>query len=389
MTTSTNYTQISYATETVEGVIDDPLDLLKLPTTGGAPSGDISTEKSETIRDDRMDDDLHVVDSNVGGEMNFEMAYAPYKPLITEMLRGDVVSASFSGDLTAVNATSEFTGTGLTTATNLAVGQIVAVRGFSDPTINRMYKITALSATSMEVYPAPPADETGASKTISASVVANGVNDPQTYTFLKSIGGIQNDAYFYYTGCVISEIMLSIESENRVTGSMTIVGREEEATETPHHVPAVDNPADQPPYTIMNATSDFDTVQLVGLGGSACFKKMDLKLSNNSTAAKCIGTLGASDIADFGFEATADISMFFRDLAEYNAFKASNSFGIMVTAKDADGNEIGIHMPRCKFESLEPPIDGKDNFLMLDGSIRALADSTLGYAVSVSFADAA
>ena len=112
--TSTNYVDFSYALETVPGVIDDdsPTVFQKLPITSVGLTDNISTAVSEVIRSDRQTDDLVVVDSEVGGECNYELSYAPYKPIITSLFQnGARVAVSVSA--TAVTAaTRTFTGTG-------------------------------------------------------------------------------------------------------------------------------------------------------------------------------------------------------------------------------------------------------------------------------------
>jgi len=44
-------------------------------------------------------------------------------------------------------------------------------------------------------------------------------------------------------------------------------------------------------------------------------------------------------------------------------------------------------MPKCKFESLDTPIAGKDSFLMQSGSFKALRDATSNYMIKLTRID--
>lgn len=382
--TSTNFTDIGYVAETVPGQTPATPTFQLLPTTGGAPENTITTAVSEVIRSDRMIDDLVPVDGDVAGTLNYELSYAPYKPLIENFLRGTKKTVSFSGQIVAVNATSEFTTTDdFTSGTNLAVGDIIYMDDFvTNPENNQSYRITSLTATNMGVEPAPPVDETVASGTIDGEIIYNGANAIDYYTFVKRVQGIAATAYFYYPQMSVSGLSMNFETGSILNGTMEVIGTIENATETGiagqtfNAIPA---------YDIMNSVTSVDQITIEGLSAASQFMSMNLSLMNNTTAAKAIGTLGAVDLADFTFEGTADVSLYFEDLIAYEKFKDSESFSVTIVLADVTGNRIQIYLPKCKFETLNPPIEGKDNFLMQEGSMRVLRDATLDYMVQFSF----
>jgi hypothetical protein len=47
-----------------------------------------------------------------------------------------------------------------------------------------------------------------------------------------------------------------------------------------------------------------------------------------------------------------------------------------------------MDFPKCKFETLEAPVPGKDEFLFANGTWRALRDATDDYMVQFTFIDA-
>ncbi len=381
--TSTNFTSLGYIAEVTAGTTPATPAIQLLPTTGGSPQSNLTTAVSEVIRSDRMTDDLVLVDNEISGSVNYELSYAPFKPMIESLLRKTKTAISFSGDIASVNATSKFTTTSdFTSGTNFAVGQLVFLGGFTNTDIDGVYRITTLTATDMDVYPAPPADESLGSITVSGDITVNGAEAMDTYTFLKRVEGIASTAFFYYRGCAISSMSMTFETGDILSGSFDIFGRSEEATETMISGQTI---TDVPAYSLLNAVNSVASIDISGLSAGTEFSTMNLNITNNTTAAKAIGTLGAADVADFGFEVTADANLYFEDLIAYNKFINSESFAVTFVLKDGDNNRIAVYMPKCKFETLEVPVDGKDSFLMLNGSFRALRDSTLDYMIQASF----
>ena len=383
--TSTNYTSISYIEETTPGTVPAAGQFQLLPTTGGAPTGNLTTAVSEVIRRDRMTDDLIVVDSDVSGDINFEMSYDPYKPLLTSLMRSTANVVSLSGtDIAADDAGSQFTSSS-TSFSSIRVGEFVRLSGFTDNTIDGVYKVTSVATNALGVSPAPAAAESaGATVAIDGSNIRSGAKVSETYSFLKLIEGIANPAYFYYSGCIINKASLNFEMASVLKGSFSIVGREETVTETPINTNAF---LEVPSYDLMNSVSSITDIDIEGLSSNTCFQKMDLTFDNKTEAAKCIGTLGAKGHSDFSFELKGSIDMYFNDIVAYTKYKNSQSFSVAVILKDASGNYFVIYLPKCKFDQLDAPIDGKDNFQMLSGSFTALRDSTTNMMAQLTFID--
>lgn len=307
---TTNYTDISYVAEATPGVTPATPAFQILPTTGGSPELKTTTQVSEAIRSDRQIDDLIPVDAEVIGDLNFELSYAPYKPLLQQILR---------------------------------------------PT-------------------AGPSD-----------AVINGNKAPQTYTFCKRVVASATTYYFYYTGVVLGNLKLSFSTGSRLTGSISVIGE----TETPTETGIVGQTFVQPPaHVIMNSVDNILDLSLTGLPANTCFKSLELTIDNSSTGAKCIGVYGNSEVADFGLNITGSIETYFEDLVLYQKFKAAEAFAMAIELKDGLDNELKMTFPKCKFEELSVPIPGKDQFLTMPGTLRALRDQALGYTAKFEFTDA-
>lgn len=304
--TSTNYTDLSYILEVTPGTTPATPALQLLPTIGGAPMANISTVISETIRSDRQTDDLILTDQDTGGDVNFELTFDAWKPLMIALLQS------------------------------------------STPVAGDQWR--------------------------------NGADTPNSYTFLKRVVNAGTTTYFYYTGCQIAAMTFNIEVGGLITGSMSLIGYDENDTAT-EIVGSTYTPIAA--YKLMSTAASVTTATITG--ATAQFSSLTLNVNNNINQAKKVGTLGAFDLASFTLEVGGDISIYFEDLTAYTLFKNSTSFALDLQLTDGDNNIIDINLPKCKFNSLEPPIEGKDNFLMLEGNFTALRDDSNDYMIEFDF----
>ena len=399
---STNYVDFSYAPETVAGVIDNnaPTVFQKLPITSVGITDNLSTAKSEVIRSDRMTDDLVVVDSEVSGDCNYELSYAPYKPIVTSLFQnGNRITVSAS--ITDVEfATHTFNGTGFTAA-GVVPGIWLKMSGFvTNPTYNTYFKVASTTNTTIVVD--DPDDILGADETATVtgtvSYIRNGAAAPDTYTLRKDLtppGG--SSSVLYYKGCIVNSMSFTFEPGAILSGSTNFMGRTTEANaavaEGGTTLTSV-SLTDVASYRIMNGVSSLTEVRVSGLPAGTEFSNVNLTVDNQINAAKAIGVLGAAELAAFSLMVNADMEIYFQDLSIYNIYKTAGSFSVDLVIADNPtatglpaGNVLIISMPKCKFEELSEPVDGKDNFLMESGSFTALRDATNNFMIQACFFD--
>lgn len=375
--TSTNYTSLHYDEETVPGTTNATPDFQTLPTTGGSPMGNISTVVSEVIRRDRQIDDLVTVDSEVGGTVNYELSFEPYTPMIEALAQNTALTYDdVPTDLAASDVDNSFNSPLSDFVTDgLVAGMHILVGGMSTAANNGVFLIESVATTKLviDAQHTLVTETADADARITANSFRNGVATPKSFTFLKMIEGLASTVYMYYRGCQISSMSFNFETGSILNGGFNIVGFTEEVTETPIAGQTI---TDVPAYSLMNSVSAVSLFNVAGLPASTEFQSMNLNIDNNINRAKAIGTLGAIGLASFTLNATADVSVYFEDKTAYDAFIANSEFSVDVILQDGDGNYICIYLPKCKFETLESPIPGRDNFFMLNGTMRALRDAT-------------
>ncbi|MGE4486370.1 MAG: phage tail tube protein [Synergistaceae bacterium] len=375
---STNVTDLAYVKETVAGTTPDNPTFQRLPVKGVDLTDNIATATSEVLRKDRQIDDLVVVDLDVNGPVPYELTYAAFKPMMTALLQGGAavadVSIAAATDIAAVSTSSQFTST--TTdfvSEGIVVGCYIRVAGFATAANNGVFKVTTVAANAITVDGTLTDEAATPAITIDAECYRNGSEVPDSFTFRKSFdapGGVES--IFYYRGCQISAMTMDFASGSILSGEMTVTGMTSEATDTPLTGESINDVA---AYTLMNGVSSVTKVDLPGLPATAFFSTLSLTVDNNVNAKKGIGQLGARGLANFTVNVTASIEMYFEDLALYNKYKNSTPFSVAFILEDGDGNIMVISMPKCKFEELTEPVSGKDQFLMENGSLRALRDA--------------
>lgn len=387
MAVTTNYTDLSYIEEVTEGTTPANPAFQLLPVTGGGPVSNISTAESEVIRSDRQTDDLVVVDSDVSGEINYELSYEPYKPLLLSLLQNNTISslAITAASVDGINF-DKVSKAGLEGL--VGIGDVFRLSSALDSTIDGIYTCIDNSvAGEITIYPSIDSTMTAQIDIVitATTIATNGADKPKSYTLRKTVNNEGTVHYWYYRGMKISTMNFNFATGSILNGSFGTLGLTEEATNT-----SITGETLIPvqSYSIMNSVSSIGSIYIEGLNLGTCkFSSLDLTYDNQMQAAKSIGVLGACQTSSYSVQISGNVEVYFQDLSLYNKFLAAQSFGVTIILTDGDGNSIGMNMPKCKFETLDTPISGKDQFLMQSGSFKALRDSTDDYMFKLSLID--
>ena len=386
MSASTNTTSLAYDAETQFGVTNATPQFTLLPTTGGSPVNNISTAVSEVIRSDRQTDDLVVVDGDVSGEINYELSYGPYADFMDSVLMNNTTSSIDESAVSNDIATDDFLDKA-SLESAIAVGDVFHLSSATNSLIDGAYTCIALGTDSVQIYPATGTLSNLTDVQVTAtSIQTNGSDAIQGYTIRKQADNNGTPYYWYYTGCAINSMNFNFATGSILNGSLGIIGLQESTSTSKLAGEQTDIPT--PPYSIMNSVTSVGVIRIEGVTLGVCqFSSLDLTIDNQINAAKSIGVLGACDLAAYSLMVTGNTEVYFNNLDLYNKFVNSQSFSVTIIVTDTDGNSIGIDIPKCKFESLDTPISGKDAFLMQSGSFKGLRDSTSDYMVKFSRID--
>jgi len=392
MAVTTNYTDIAYIEETEVGITPDTPQFQLLPTTGGSPVSNVTTATSEVIRSDRQTDDLVVVDADITGDINYELSYTPYKPFLLALLQQDTIASNITLAAVSGSYTTDpniLTGTGIEGI--VAIGDVFTLTGsVTEVDVNGTAYTMTGSLQADEISISPPLDKNfvdfADAQLDITTISKNGYDEPKSYTFRKTVDDGTSVYRWYYRGVRVSSMNFNFATGSILNGSFSIKGLTEETTDA--ILAGEQTDLDVETYTIMNSVSSVGTIYFEGVNlGTCSFSSLDLTYDNQIESAKSIGTLGACATSSYSVNITGNVEVYFKDLTLYNKFKDADSFGITIVLSDGDDNAIGINMPKCKFETLDTPISGKDAFLMQSGSFKALRDATEDYMFKLSLVD--
>lgn len=388
MVASSNLTSLAYDKETVFGTTDATPTFTLLPTTGGSPANAISTAVSDVIREDRQTDDLIVVDGDIAGDVNFELSYAPYNDFMASVLMNIAAPRVLSETAVTNDGTTDNTIIGKAGLEAIVfVGDVFRLTSVTDASIDGEYTCIASGTNEVTVYPATGATAALTDLVVTATAIRqNGASPIEGYTIRKKADNAGTPYYWYYRGCAINSMNLKFATGSILNGTFGIVGLTEETRTTVLTGETADTPV--PSYSILNSVTSIGVIRIGGVTlGTCSFASLDLTVDNQINAAKAIGTLGACDLSAYSLMVTGNTEVYFSNLDLYNKFVGAESFSVTIILQDGDGNTIGIDMPKCKFETLDTPIAGKDSFLMQSGSFKALRDATNDYMIKFSRID--
>lgn len=371
---TSNQTQLSFIKETVAGETPATPALKILRFTGETLVSNNTTTTSEEIRSDRATADLLLTDQSNSGEINGEMSGITYDEFLEAALYSEPwTSVADSASTIAATATGFTDSANGFVSSGAEVGQFIKMSGFADSTIDGFYRIVALSAGSIDTFPAPPATESaGASVDYQGSSIKSGVTD-HAYTIQKEFLDVTPVAYQNFRGCRIGTMSQSLSVGSIATMTFGVTGLTSEPTETPI---SGQTKVDATTTAVMNAVSDVTNIIAAGNGISTelCFTELSLSYDNALRELKCVGTLGSIDVRPGTIVATATINPYFENIELLNAFLANESFFLSWELTSSDGFVYIFSLPNVKFTSQTLSAGSKDTDLIISGDVQAILD---------------
>ena len=189
----------------------------------------------------------------------------------------------------------------------------------------------------------------------------------KTFTFVKFHSDIGQ--VFIYRGVRIGEASMSIATTGKITATFGLVGTGFERTA----VNPVVAPLPVPEAVMVSALNVGDlTVNSENIVGTACMQSLELNITNNLEAIRCIGNQKLS--AQTYLEKMVDITLssqfiFGAQAAEYVDFvKSRDTMPINFSIEDSKGNGYAFEFPQLEVSEANHPDGGGEDTIMLDVS---------------------
>lgn len=174
------------------------------------------------------------------------------------------------------------------------------------------------------------------------------------------------DQYFQFLGCRSSTLQFAVEPDGLVTGSMEIMGKEEQ-----HTTASIDQNAT---YIDHEAYAGIDNVILEG-GKQAFYTAFNISITNGLYDSRAIGTRKSVNIGAGKGEVTGDLTIMFEDVTMYEKWLNEEQTNIKLTFQIGD-NSVVIEFPRIKFNGSASPVIASAEGITQQLNFRGLVDKT-------------
>lgn len=399
---TTNRAQLRFIKEATFGVTPGSGNPNNLRMTGESLAFAISTDTSKEIRADRQVTDLIQTGANASGDVNFELSYAEYDPLIEAIMQSAYTVFGVNGVGAAIPTSATFTSNTLTAGsatsgasifTNLQKGQWVKIAGSTAPGQNIWAQVSLTvdpTATVLTFQGSPFTGATGnggAAVTISASRISNGTL-LNSYTIERALMDATPAQFFSYRGMCASKMDLKFATGSVVGGTFGFMGKDAIRQDTTSTLPG--SPIASKSFDVMNAVSGVGNVMEGGALLSGTFiKSVDLSIDNSLRAQTAIGTLGAVGVGTGTLQVSGTMEVYLADGTMYDKFLNNTASSLSLRATDGAGNGYVITLPKIKYGDAKVNAGAIDQDVMLSMPFNAIMDPASGKTIIIDRAGAA
>lgn len=351
----------------------------------------VKTVQSAEITGDRQIRDLIVADADVTGDLGFEFQYGEHDPLLANALAGTFGNlAGTTGDTGAITVTvtlaNTITASAGTPFQNLAVGQWFRLSGMINAQNNNLFQVVTVAPTIITVAAAALVNEAGtATAKVQAARLING-STLTTFDVERKNGDLT--LFECFRGIATNALALSLKTGSILQGTASVMGKDALPMQATTRLPGTATPSLT--NTVMNSVSNVSNIYEGGvLLVNTYLQTLDLKTNANIRALKAIGNFGAVAMNLGQLDVAVSFTGYLADSTIYNKFinNTATSFSFRLT--DSAGNAYVITFPYGKYQTATRPTGGKNQDVILSGSIQALKDPVTGVTMIVDRCGAA
>lgn len=160
--------------------------------------------------------------------------------------------------------------------------------------------------------------------------------------------------YLVLTGCVVSKFALDIQPNKIVTGSFSILGKDETVSAVPLNADPTDAPANSPFDSYKGSLKE-------GGAAIATVTGLQLSLDNGSVANFVLMSAALDNITQGRSNLTGTLSAYFKDASLLNKFLNETESSIEITLNDKANPAKGYTFlfPRVKYMGGDPPVNSE------------------------------
>ena len=379
---SSSVEQLGYIQETTFGVTPTSGNYRKLRMTGESLDYQIGKEVSTEINSSRTVSSMVPTKASASGNIEAEISYTEYDPLIQGVLQGTFdsfgtqgVGASFTADFTATTITASAAATGTSAFTRLKKGQffrLAAPGNANNGKVLQVSNTTAPTSTVITVSAVTPltVGTAVANCTISSSRLTNG-STQRSFSIERQNSDIGE--YLVFKGMTPSSLDLNITTGGLSNMSFSFMGKKAvRATATQLPGTAQESQA----YDIHSGSSGpVCYIWLDGAPFSGTFvQSVKLTYDNSLRVQEAVDQVGAVGIGSGTVSLTGTLEVYFANGELFQKFEANENISLVVSTLDSAGNGYVITIPKANLSSLKTSAGSKDQDMILSIEFTGLRD---------------
>lgn len=378
-----NRVSIRVSEETVWGETPATPTMARLPYLRNTIGHNKRTMQSEVLRSDRMKDAQVQVGVDAGGDLDFELRFSDFAAIFRCALASAFTLQSTTGAGTSNNFGFAVAAAGVQVITgpaswtaNYVVGAWVRIKSAAQALNNGVFKITALTSTTLTV-----ANATGVAEATSVAVIAqNTMRNGTTKRSLlieKQYEDLTNN-YINFRGMRVAGLSLSIQTEQIVTGTVRFLGKSGTiATATVSGSLTAASANDS-----MTASTNVGSIYEAGTLLSTAIKSITFELNNNVRSLSAVANVAAIGINMGSIQLTGRVEAYFEDQVLFAKVVNHTSSSLAFTLNDPQGNTFVFTLAQLKFTgNPNDPAINQDVMLQLDFS--AEREPTANYMMQI------
>ncbi len=360
-----NRVSIRISKETNWNEVPSTPTMARLPYLNDSLAHNKRVKQSDVLRSDRMKDAQVQVGYDANGDINFELRFGDFDPILECALANTYATASKTGAGSANNINFAAASGGVQVITgqsgdwsSFTVGAWVRVKSAGQAANNGVFKVTAKSATQLTVANAAGVVEASSTATVTQKMLRNGTAK-QSLLIEKQFEDLTNN-YINFRGMRVAGLSLNIQTEQIVTGVIRFMGaRAHVATAT------VSGSLTGPGTTdSMNASLNVGNVVEGGAALSSAIKSITVDLNNNLRALQGVGQAGAIGVNLGSISLTGRVEAYFENQTLLTKMVDHTSSSLEFRLTDPAGNVMVFTFAQLKFTG-NPTNPGIDQDVML------------------------
>lgn len=346
--------------------------------TSDSLSGTPETTESQQIRTDRLSSGQVVTGLTVGGDLNMELAKEAVVDTFIEsaMYNTWQTSVAVTVDLTIDTTAKTITRASGDFTSDLSVGDVIELAGFSDSNNNTEVMVTAINSATEIAYAGNDniVDEVGSGTSYQLADYVEIGTTKKSFSMEKAFLDLTDKAIIY-RGMIASNMSHTVTYGEIVSTSFSFQGNDYQTVtasgdfitngrtiDAPATTNSLNGSVDMP-FLINSAAGTLDK-------STFCIQSVEMSLNNNLTAQTCIGQAAPDDYTPGTAQIEVSLTAYLAD--ENWALLAKKltqeEFSIGFIVKNG-GGYYGFYMPAVQVSFEDPASAGlnQDVFLNMTG----------------------